>query len=294
MSALKKPLTTSEQIQKIRDHHILVDDIQATEILERISYYRLSGYSLQYRLSADSHLYQGNTSFDEVFQTYCMDAALRDFLRKYLELTEYYYKCVIGNEFALSHCNVSPYDQHYDIRNYYDKAGISRTLSNFAREKNYYHDSKIVQHHIQKYKDKMPLWVMMELMTYSSVSMFYHALYSQDKATIASKIGISSRTLDNHLHCLSVLRNKCAHGARLYNTYLTPPVRFTNTFLRSHPEIRNDTLFAYILLVFKRLPADQDRKAFRSDLSHILNQYKNIVDWTPAGIPQNYKSIMVI
>lgn len=294
MSTLKKPLSIPEQIDKIRKHNIAVDDAQATIILQQISYYRLSGYALQYRISTDSHLFRPCTTFDSIHMTYCLDADLRSLLLKYLERTEYYYKCLIGNEFAMLHCSNPPHDQHYDIRNYYDKAGISKTLTNFAREKNYYHDSRIVQHHIRKYQDKMPLWVMLELMTYSSMSMFYHALYPADKTMIASKIGISSRTLDNHLHCLSVLRNKCAHGARLYNTTLTPPVRFTNTYLQQHPEVHNDTVFAYILLVFKRLPSNKDRITYRDELFDILERYENCVDLTLAGIPPDYKNLLVV
>lgn len=294
MSALKKPRTISEQIQKFHDHHILVDDVKAAELLQRISYYRLSGYALQHRTSGDSHSFRAGTSFDEIRRIYDMDSDLRALLRTYVERTEYYYKCLIGNEFSLRHCCNPPHNQHYDIRNYYDKAGISRTLANFVREKNYYHDSRIVQHHIRRYQDQMPLWVMMELMTYSSVSMFYHAMYQADKDFIASKVGVSSGTLDNHLHCLSVLRNKCAHGARLYNTTLTPPVRFTNTFLRRHPEIRNNTLFAYILLVFKRLPTDAERAEFRTELSRILDQYKDTVDLSLIGLPSNYADLLIV
>ena len=47
---------------------------------------------------------------------------------------------------------------------------------------------------------------------------------------------VGKDTLENHLHCLSVLRNKCAHAARMYNTDFNPPAKFTSSFLRKHPE----------------------------------------------------------
>ena len=51
---------------------------------------------------------------------------------------------------------------------------------------------------------------------------------------------IRKDTLENHLHCLAVLRNKCAHAARMYNTDFNPPAKFTTSFLRKHPEIKNN------------------------------------------------------
>ena len=38
-------------------------------------------------------------------------------------------------------------------------------------------------------------------------------------------VGVGKDTLENHLHCLSVLRNKCAHTARMYNTDFNPPAK---------------------------------------------------------------------
>lgn len=294
MSQLKKPLSVAEQIQKIKDHGIIVDEQQAGLILHAISYYRLSGYALQYRISTDSHLFEAGTSLNDIYAAYRFDEELRNLLRGYIERTEFFYKCLIGNEFALLHCSKPPHDQHYDPRNYYDKAGIQRTLGYFLKAQNYYYDSQIVQHHIRKYQHKMPLWVMMELITYSSMSMFYHATYQRDKDAIASVIGISSKTLENHLHCLSVLRNKCAHGARLYNSTLNPPVRFTKAFLQLHPKVANNSVFAYILLVFKRLPSDEDRVSFKNSLCELIDQYKGRIDLSLLGIPVNYSDYMNI
>ena len=154
------------------------------------------------------------------------------------------------------------------------KVGITKTLQNFTKEKSYYKDSAIVKHHFKKYADKMPVWVMLELMTCSSVSLFYHALYLSDKNVIASEVGISTATLENHLHALSVLRNKCSHGVRLYNSTMNPPVKFNKSFLRNNPAIRNDSLFAYILMLIKRLPSDDERKQFRDKLNRIVKKYE--------------------
>ena len=206
----------------------------------------------------------------------------------------YFYKNLTGNGFADIKCVKPPYNQHYDVNNYFDKDGIAKTLQNFSKEKMYYRDSAIVKHHQKKYQDKMPIWVMMELMTCSSVSMFYHALYISDKEKIADKIGISAATLENHLHALSVFRNKCSHGVRLYNSVFNPPIRFNKSFLRAHPEVKNNTLFAYILMLIKRLPTDEDRKQFRDKLNRIIKKYGNSIDMELIGFPKNYREMLYI
>ena len=292
---LKKPYTIKEQIDKIRDHGIIISDENfATKMLMEISYYRLSGYMLQYRVSTDSHEMVTGIHFETIYKIYSFDEEIRALLRMYIEKAEFYYKCLIGNNFAELKCQKAPYDQHYDIRNYYDKGGIESTLQNFSKEKKYYKDSAIVKHHYRKYADKMPIWVMMELMTLSSVSFFYHALYQSDKDAIAKQIGISSSTLENHLHALSVLRNKCSHGVRLYNSVMNPPVRFNKSFLRGNPTIKNNSLFAYILMLTKRLPSDKDRKMFRDKLNRIIKKYEADIDLSLVGFPDDYKKFLYL
>lgn len=292
---LKKPYTINEQIQKLQDHGFVIEDEAfARRVLQKVSYYRLTGYMLQYRISSDSHEMMKGINFEDVYKIYCFDEEIRALLRIYVEKAEFFYKDLIGNTFAALKCKSAPYDQHYDVNNYFDKTGIASTLQTFSKEKSYYKDSAIVKHHYNKYADKMPVWVMMELMTLSSVSLFYHALYLSDKNVIATQVGISIPTLENHLHALSVLRNKCSHGVRLYNSTINPPVKFNKSFLRNNPAIKNNSLFAYILMLIKRLPSDDERKQFRDKLNRIVKKYEADIDLSLIGFPSNYRQLMYI
>ena len=286
---LKSPLNIEEQLAELNRHHIHVDDpARAREILTKVGYYRLSGYWLKYK-------YVGTeATLSHIYSIYAFDEELRSLLRRYIEVTETFYKNLIGTEFALLKCKEPPHDQHYNEANYYDKKGIRSTLNRFEKERRYYRESDIVKHHKAKYANKMPLWVMMELMTYSSMSMFYNALYISDKERIAGNIGISYKTLENHLHCLSVLRNKCAHGARLYGAKITPPARFTKGFLKSHPEMSNDSLFAYVLVLIKRLPTDDERRAFRDQLNRLIKKYEAQISLSDIGFPEDYRKVLYL
>ena len=79
-------------------------------------------------------------------------------------------------------------------------------------------------------------------MSFSNLSKLFSSMYYSEKDAIAQAVGISKTTLENHLHCLSVLRNKCAHAARLYNTEFNPPAKFASTFLEKHPDLKNGDL----------------------------------------------------
>ena len=105
-------------------------------------------------------------------------------------------------------------------------------------------------------------------------------------------VGAGRDTLENHLHCLSVLRNKCAHAARMYNTEFNPPAKFTTSFLRKHPEVKNNSLFAYALILLKRLPDDESKRSFIQTVETVINEYRSDIDLKLIGFPKNYLGIM--
>ncbi|MDY2862408.1 MAG: Abi family protein [Oscillospiraceae bacterium] len=289
---LKKPATFDEQIGILEKHGISINNCNhAKDILKFVNYYRLTGYALQFRVSENESLYTGNISFDDVYNIYKADEHLRNLLRLYIEKAEIYYRTQIAYGFAISKCTVPPYDQHYNENNFYDKDGYNHVMVNFGREKDYYKDSLIVKHHKDKYSGKMPIWVMVELMSFSGLSKLYKSMYISEKSEIAKAIGVNYTTLENHLHCLSVLRNKCAHGARLYNTEFYPPAKFTSEFLKRNPEIKNNSLFAYILILLKRLPDKQSKQELIESVQNLIEQYKNDIDIKLMGFPTNYISV---
>lgn len=290
---LKEPKTFEEQVKSFISHNIVVDDIDyAVEVLKRINYYRLTGYALQFRKSPDRSDCEGGIKFELIYKLYCFDEELRSLYRKYLEIIEIYYRTQISNIFSLTRCIKPPYDQHYDENNFYYKKGYKEVIDNFKREKNYHKDSLIVKHHASKYKNKMPLWVITELISFSNLSKLYSSMYYSDKDAIAQSVDSNRDMLQNHLHCLSVLRNKCAHGARLYNTKFNPPVRLGTKYLKKHSYIKNDSLFAYTLMMINRLPNIKNVEKFINEIDCLLNKYKDIIDISLIGFPDNYKGLL--
>ena len=64
---------------------------------------------------------------------------------------------------------------------------------------------------------KLPIWVATELFTMGMISLFFADLKITDKKIIANEFNTDYVHLESWLHCLTVLRNICAHYGRLYN-----------------------------------------------------------------------------
>lgn len=290
---LKAPLTFQEQLKKLEEHGMKIENPEyAVEILSQINYYRFTGYTLQFRQNSDNSNFSNEIYFSHIYNIYKFDECLRDIFRKYIEKTEVYYRTQIAYHFSVAKCTIPPYDQHYDENNFYNKTGYKEVMDSFKKEKNYYKDSLIVKHHKLKYNSKMPLWVIVELMSFSNISKLYNSMYITEKDAISTSVGTGRNTLENHLHCLAVLRNKCSHAARLYNTEMNPPAKFSTKFLQKNPDIKNNSLFAYILVLLKRLPNPEFKKALINDINTVIEQYNNYIDLSLLGFPTNYTDIL--
>jgi len=78
----------------------------------------------------------------------------------------------------------------------------------------------------------------------------------------------------------------------MYNTKFYPPARFQSKFYRKYPSVSNDSLFAYILVLLKRLPDQNDKTLLITEISEIIKKYKADIDLMLIGFPVNYEYIM--
>ncbi len=290
---LKEPLSYPELVNRLIDHNMSVKDRKdAEEFLQRVNYYRFTGYALQFRVAPHDSDYIDGTDFDNIRKIYEFDQELRDILRKWIEVLEVYFRTKISHSFGNDKCKQSPHDQHYYLKNYYNKAGAQEVFDSFKQQKFYYKDTLVMQHHQSKYGDKLPIWVITEMISFSNLSKLYSCMYDSNQDLIAQDTGTGRTVLKNNLHCLSVLRNKCAHAARLYNTDFKPSAQFPKKFLLRYPEVKNNSLFAYVFVALRRLPERKMRREFASEIRDIVSKYEEDIDLSLIGFPENYYSIM--
>ena len=113
-------------------------------------------------------------------------------------------------------------------------------------------------------------------------------MYISDKDKIAALASTGRDKLTNRLHCLSVLRNKCAHWARLYNITFNPSVSLGSSFYKKHKVVKNDTLFAYILNLGISLHERCLRNDLLTELEKLVNDYDEYLDLSIMGFPSDW------
>jgi len=290
---LKEPKTFAELVSRLKEHHMEVEDeLFAEQFLRRVNYYRFTGYALQFRVAPHDSDYVKGTTFETVVQIYDFDTELRNLLKKWIEVLEVYYRAQIANAFSLAKCKKPPHNQHYDFSNYYNKKDAEEIFDDFKKQKKYYKDTLVLQHHQVKYGDYYPLWVIVEMISLSDLSKLYSCMYNSNQDEIANHVGTGRSVLKNHLHCLSVLRNKCAHAARLYNTELKPSAQLPPNFLRNNLSVKSNSLFAYIFVVMRRLPEETMKDSLICELRSIIQKYEDSINLSVMGFPEKYAQIL--
>ena len=291
---LKKPLSFREQAIRLTEHGMKVASISdAAAFLSTVNYYRLTGYALQFR-AENGQDYSEGTSFETVRNLYLFDQELRGIFRNALDTAEAMFRTRIANGFAMSRCTTPPYDGHYQPSNFLMQEDYQEVMDSLKKEEDRRDDSLVVQHHHARYADRMPLWVMVELLSMSSLSKLYYAMYPAERFKIAGLCNKTPDVLANHLHVLTVLRNKCCHGARLYNVPFHPPAKLGPGYLRSHPNVTGDTLFAAVLVLFRCLPTREARSKLHNDLCNCIQRYGATVELSCIGFPSNYSQLLQI
>lgn len=291
---LKPPLSYEDQVSKLIEHHMTVESRRgAAEFLSRVNYYRLTGYALEFR-DVGGQDYKDGTSFETVKNIYRFDEELRGILRDALDTAEACFRTHIANGFAMVKCKDAPYDGHYREENFYRRQLHTQVMESLQKEEERHEESLVVQHHKNCYDDRLPLWVIVELLSFSSLSTLYAAMYISEQESIAARRRQTAKVMKNHLHVLTVLRNKCCHGWRLYNVLLRPSAMLGSTYLQNHPEVLCDSLFAAILVLFRNLPTRESKIQLDQRLCACITKYAASIDLKRMGFPQNYKQLMAI
>ncbi|MFO7606290.1 MAG: Abi family protein [Desulfurivibrionaceae bacterium] len=83
--------------------------------------------------------------------------------------------------------------------------------------------SEVFIRHFDSYDEELPpLWVVCEIMTLGQLSKWFANLrHGRDRNAVANVYGLDEVNLTSFLHHLSIVRNMCAHHARLWNREFT-------------------------------------------------------------------------
>ena len=267
---VKQPTTYDEQVKKIIEHGCIVGDEEfAKLVLQRINYYRFSAYFLSFQKN-DGRL-RKDTTFNNVYRTYLFDSRLRALLFPIIEEIEIYLRVQFDN---------------YNKRHNHDKF-IEKINKRIDDNKN----QLFVEHHINNYEGKFPVWVIIELFTTNDLSRFYNDLPPADQKRIAKdSFNTIPRKLITWLHCLTILRNYCAHYSRLYYTLFTATPLAPKDFSYDKMWVQ---IFDYILVLKFLYPyPERWMQSVLTPLYALIEEYKDSIKMKDIGFPDNWKNVL--
>lgn len=267
--------TIEEQIAILKGRGLRIPDEKAAKVfLLRNNYYRVSGYSLTLR---NHDVFNPSASFQNIIDIYEFDHNLRHILLKYIELIEVTLKSVYAYEFtkiygATGYLDASLFvnmDTYDDIM----KKAEAQKNSRLPHE-------AYLKHFVNDLKQDIPLWAFVDLLTIADLSFLYKISPSAVKDSVAAAIGFKtkgSQILERFMHCMTILRNLCAHGNRLYNRlfeqrpWLNKQERALLSLLPDGT-VDNAHLYSYIL-VMRRLLNPLEFAAMKDEIIALSNKY---------------------
>lgn len=215
----KQALTFEEQAKLLITRKLDSESLDVLiKSLAHYNYYRLSGYCLAFEV--ERHKFYPKVSFSALTQTYEFDRKLRKIVFEGLELIEIQLRTSVA---YLLGTKYGPFS-HEKLENLYFK-----NLDEYAQwilsiHKAANNSKEIFTRHFQNtYQEfpSLPIWVLVEILSFGALSHLFSYLKNEDKITIADSFGVNPALFGTWLHSFSVLRNICAHHSRLFDRTLS-------------------------------------------------------------------------
>jgi abortive infection bacteriophage resistance protein len=244
--SLKPALSIKDQLALLQHRGMIIDnESAAVAFFSCNQYYRLNIY-FHKLMDTPDHFREG-TRFSQVMAIYANDSWLRNKILTLLEPIEIKTRTQISHYLGISY---GP-DAFYHKGIYKVETIQQAILDNFSKETFRNKSDLVIIHHSDKYGGIYPIWVIVEFLSFNTISKYYSNLQAKDKKNIAENaFGLNDYLLGQWLHVLSVFRNTCAHYGYLYHREY--PLRPIMAKSFGWDVAKNNNLFA-LFLVMRRL-----------------------------------------
>jgi abortive infection bacteriophage resistance protein len=231
----KTHLDVSGQLSLLQSRGMIVSDpAKASSYLERIGYYRLSGYWYPFRqvrltpgqppgyVALDD--FRPGTEFSKVIDLYVFDKRLRLLFLDAIERLEVGLRVGmamrLGARSPWAHRDPSQLYQRSFVLKRDPRTGLTGHEEWLAKRDREALRSKeeFVKHFTAKYSDPLPVWIDIELWDFGALSTLFGNLDPADVRALAAKYNVSPwQLLSSWVRSINLIRNICAHHARLWN-----------------------------------------------------------------------------
>ncbi len=287
----KPALTIDEQVALLRARGMNGDAATIARHLESVSYYRLSAYWYTFRFGGDD--FAPGTQFDEVWDRYVFDRALRILVLDALERVE----VAVRTRLALSHGHHhGPFGYAVDVGALVpDPLARSRFLDRLREEVDRSRE-RFVEHFHAKYgdaHDHLPIWMATEVMTFGTMLSLYKASRPPVRKEVARHFGVADLVLESWLLALNAVRNLCAHHGRLWNRELG--VKPKLPLPRADPDwyvpvqVTNSRVFGVMTILCYALYRVAPASTWATRVSNLLGEHPTI-PIASMGFPSDWRA----
>jgi abortive infection bacteriophage resistance protein len=305
----KKPLTYKEQLNKLIERGLIIEDEEeALNLISHINYYHLEAYWYSFYQKNEEnkeHVFCPGVTFNNIWNIYTFDRKLRSLFVKALERIEISFRTQFV--YYVSHgASAFPFDEEVFGFNepYYTKTGILRDEKEFSLKKlrkdiQNNSNENYIKHFYSIYNNEIPpIWMVGEILSFGSVSCWFSKIIDKDiKENISAIYGVSPKVLKSWMQHLIYIRNCCAHHGRLWNRIctITPSTKtkVIETKMNSEMigEIFNNERRIYntILIIdylWDLLCFDNDYP-WRFKVLDLIHEYK--IEEKVMGFPENWE-----
>ncbi len=195
---------------------VIEDEGRALSQLSSISYFRLANYWRVMEDRTDPRFFSPNTRFEDVVYRYVFDRKLRDLIFTAIQDIEIALRTRVVHHFSMKFGAFWFMDKSL----FKDEEIFARCqdslVKDFARTK-----EDFINDHFSRYDSPIypPAWKTFEVVSFGTLSRFYCNFKDADvKRVVANDFNLPRYIfLGSWIKCTSVLRNICAHHARVWN-----------------------------------------------------------------------------
>lgn len=214
----KQPIALSQQLKLLEQRGLIIQNEEsALSQLQSISYFRLANYWHSMEVpNSDKHQFLPNSNFDDVIELYQFDKKLRTLVFTSIQDVEIALRTRIIQCFSLKYGAF----WFMDAKLFKNESIFVTCLENIQKEVNRSNE-EFLKEHFKKYDEPSlpPVWKTMEVISFGTLSKLYCNFNDTGvKKQVAKSFGLPQYLyLESWMKCASVLRNYCAHHARLWN-----------------------------------------------------------------------------
>ncbi|MGC6423818.1 MAG: Abi family protein [Lentimonas sp.] len=240
----KPALTFDQQADRLLERGLIAERDALLQRLMATNYFRLSSYAWPF---LEDDRYREDTTLEQVWRLYTFDHRLRTLFIDAIESIEVQMRTQLAYHFAHAHGqfaymepgNFPNFDEDTDDFKKKWKGKLKQIVNRSLDPKG---SETFAVNYFRDYGDRhdlLPIWMIAELMDLGATLSFFRGVSIDIRKEVASTIGQPEELVLSWLTGLNVVRNRCAHHARLWNWYSTGVKRPNK---RKFPEWRHHAL----------------------------------------------------